>query len=191
MSKRRVFLVQSFAIFGLAGLSVIGCSSSGSSQSKREVKTMKIESSAFEANSLIPAKYTCDGEDMSPPLSWDEPPSGTESIALIVDDPDALGSLFVHWVLYDMPATVRQLSEKIAAVSTLPNGGVQGKNDFDKFGYGGPCPPSGTHRYFFKLYALDKKLGLEPGVTKDQIVTAMDGHILAAAELIGRYQRQH
>lgn len=152
---------------------------------------MKIESSAFEANSLIPAKYTCDGEDMSPPLSWDEPPSGTESIALIVDDPDALGSLFVHWVLYDMPATVRQLSEKIAAVSTLPNGGVQGKNDFDKFGYGGPCPPSGTHRYFFKLYALDKKLGLEPGVTKDQIVTAMDGHILAAAELIGRYQRQH
>jgi len=199
--SRRLFLGQSFAIVLLAGLSLVGCTNRGrddtlttatnSSQSKTEVKTIKLESSVFKANSLIPSKYTCDGEDISPPLSWDEPPSGTQSLALIVDDPDAPGGIFVHWVLYNIPATVRQLTAEIAAVSTLPNGGVQGKNDFGKFGYGGPCPPSGTHRYFFKLYALDKKLGLEPGATKAQIMTAMDSHILAMAQLIGRYQRQH
>jgi len=199
--SRRLFVGQSLAIVLLAGLSVVACHSPGrddtlttatnSSQSKTKVKTMKLESSAFKANGFIPGKYTCDGEDISPPLSWDEPPSGTQSLALIVDDPDAPGGIFVHWVLYDIPGTVRQLTAEIAAVSTLPNGGIQGKNDFGKFGYGGPCPPSGTHRYFFKLYALDKKLGLEPGATKAQIVAAMDGHILAIAQLIGRYQRQH
>jgi Raf kinase inhibitor-like YbhB/YbcL family protein len=198
--NRRVFLGQSFATLGFLGLSVIGChtfgsgdtvaSSASSDQASQKVKTMKLESSAFEANGLIPTKYTCDGDDISPPLSWDEPPSTTQSLALIVDDPDAPGEIFVHWVLYEIPATVRQLPEKIASVATLPNGGVQGKNDFGKLGYGGPCPPGGTHRYFFKVYALDKKLGLEPGATKAQVVTAMDGHILATAELIGRYQRR-
>ena len=121
---------------------------------------MKLESTAFDANGLIPAKYTCDGEDISPPLIWDEVPKGTKSIVLIVDDPDAPGRTFVHWVIYDIPATVRQLPEKIAAVKALPNGGVQGTNDFGKLGYGGPCPPSGIHRYFFKLYALDQELSL-------------------------------
>ncbi|BAY07785.1 phospholipid-binding protein, PBP family [Calothrix sp. NIES-2098] len=151
---------------------------------------MKLESSVFAANSSIPAKYTCDGSDISPSISWDEPPTGTESLALIVDDPDAPRGTFVHWVLYDIPATVRQLPEKVASTKTLPSGGVQGKNDFGKLGYGGPCPPSGTHRYFFKLYALDKNLGLQPGATKQQILQAMDGHVLVTAELIGRYQRQ-
>ncbi|RUR86101.1 hypothetical protein PCC6912_09260 [Chlorogloeopsis fritschii PCC 6912] len=151
---------------------------------------MKLASSVLEENDFIPAKYTCDGADISPALSWDEPPPGTESFALIVDDPDAPRRTFVHWVLYDIPATVRQLSEQIATVKTLSNGGVQGKNDFGNLGYGGPCPPSGTHRYFFKLYALDKKLGLQPGATKNQLEAAMEGHILATAELVGRYQRQ-
>ncbi|MBW4630665.1 MAG: YbhB/YbcL family Raf kinase inhibitor-like protein [Iphinoe sp. HA4291-MV1] len=151
---------------------------------------MRLESKAFEADGFIPAKYTCDGANISPPLSWDEPPTGTQSFVLIVDDPYAPGETFVHWVLYDIPATVRELSENIAAVKTLPNGAVQGKNDFDKFGYGGSCPPRGTHRYFFKLYALDKQLGLEPGATKAQVVTAMDDHILAETEYIGRYKRQ-
>jgi Raf kinase inhibitor-like YbhB/YbcL family protein len=151
---------------------------------------MKLESSAFSANGLIPPKYTCDGQDISPPLSWDEPPAETQSLALIVDDPDAPGRIFVHWVLYDIPPQVRQLTEKIAPQKTLPNGGIQGKNDFGKFGYGGPCPPSGTHRYFFKLYALDRPLELASAATKDQLEAAMDGHILAAAELIGRYARQ-
>ncbi|MHC0064989.1 YbhB/YbcL family Raf kinase inhibitor-like protein [Nostoc sp. UIC 10890] len=151
---------------------------------------MKLKSTAFDANDLIPAKYTCDGEDISPPILWDEIPIGTESIVLIVDDPDAPEQTFVHWVVYDIPATVRQLPEHIATVKTLANGGVQGKNDFGKFGYGGPCPPSGIHRYFFKLYAIDKKLGLSAGANKNQLLAAIDNHILATAELIGRYKRQ-
>ncbi|MCX7594803.1 MAG: YbhB/YbcL family Raf kinase inhibitor-like protein [Fischerella sp.] len=200
MSRRRVFLQHSVSLLVFVASSVVSCGSSDNSntlitptksdRSQREVQKMNLESIAFEANGLVPAKYTCDGADISPPLKWDEPPSGTESFALIVDDPDAPGRTFVHWVLYDLPATMRQLPEKIAAVKNLPDGGVQGKNDFGKIGYGGPCPPSGTHRYFFKLYALDKKLGLQPGATKNQLEAAMDGHILAEAQLIGRYQRQ-
>ncbi|MBC1236630.1 YbhB/YbcL family Raf kinase inhibitor-like protein [Nostoc sp. 2RC] len=151
---------------------------------------MKLESSAFKSNELIPAKYTCDGKDISPPLLWDEIPIGTQTIALIVDDPDAPGRIFVHWLVYNIPNTTHQLTEHTPTVKTLPNGAVQGKNDFGKFGYGGPCPPSGIHRYFFKLYALDKSLDLATGATKNQILAAMEGHILASAELIGRYQRQ-
>ncbi|MBD2665616.1 phospholipid-binding protein, PBP family [Richelia sinica FACHB-800] len=199
MSRMRAFLPQSFSIIGLVELSAIACSSVGnknteiastpSSKLTTKGKSMKLES-VFGANSQIPAKYTCDGADISPTLSWDEPPKETQSLALIVDDPDAPRHTFVHWVLYDIPPTVRQLPEHITATKTLPNGGVQGKNDFGKLGYGGPCPPSGTHRYFFKLYALDKNLGLPPGATKEQILQAMKGHVLATAELIGRYQRQ-
>ncbi|MBW4643568.1 MAG: YbhB/YbcL family Raf kinase inhibitor-like protein [Goleter apudmare HA4340-LM2] len=152
---------------------------------------MRLASSAFAANGLIPVKYTCDGEDISPPLSWNEVPTGTQSMALIVDDPDAPGRTFVHWLVYDLPTTVHKLPEKMASSSTLPDGGLQGKNDFGKLGYGGPCPPSCTHRYFFKLYALGQKLSLAAGATKNQILAAMDGHVLATAELIGCYQRHH
>ncbi|MFM6036605.1 MAG: YbhB/YbcL family Raf kinase inhibitor-like protein [Sphaerospermopsis kisseleviana] len=151
---------------------------------------MKLTSSAFVDNGLIPAKYTCDGADISPPLNWEEIPPNTQSLALIVDDPDAPKMTFVHWVIYDIPSSVNQLPEKIVGGKTIPMGGIQGKNDFGKLGYGGPCPPSGTHRYFFHLYALDKKLNLEPGVSKNQILTAMAGHVLAKAELMGKYQRQ-
>lgn len=150
---------------------------------------MKLESTAFIANGMIPFLYTCDGQDMSPPLSWDAPPTGTQSLALIVDDPDAPGRIFVHWVLYDIPPETRQLPQAVAATATLPNGGTQGQNDFGNLGYGGPCPPSGLHRYFFKLYALDRELGLQSGATKAQLEAAMSGHILAGAELIGRYSR--
>lgn len=151
---------------------------------------MRLASNAFAANGLIPVKYTCDGEDISPPLFWDEVPTQTQSLALIVDDPDAPGRTFVHWVVYDIPPTVHQLPEKVSSANTtLPDGGVQGKNDFGKLGYGSPCPPTGTHRYFFKLYALNQKLGLTAGATKNQIVAAIDRHVLATAELIGRYQR--
>ncbi|MFN6470261.1 MAG: YbhB/YbcL family Raf kinase inhibitor-like protein [Nostoc sp. SerVER01] len=198
--KREIFIYKFMLTFGSTGLFLDSCSSgdrgntpinfSNSGQSKKEVKTMKLESSAFNANELIPAKYTCDGKDISPPLLWDKIPTETQSIALIVDDPDAPGRTFVHWVIYDIPNTICQLPENIPSVKTLPNGGVQGKNDFGKFGYGGPCPPSGIHRYFFKVYALDKSLGLAEGATKNQILAAMEGHVLATAELIGRYKRQ-
>jgi Raf kinase inhibitor-like YbhB/YbcL family protein len=148
---------------------------------------MKLESNAFSANSSIPPKYTCDGEDVSPDLRWDEPPIGTQSLVLIVDDPDAPGGTFVHWVIYDLPPETRQLPE---AVDPEQGEGVQGSSSFDRLGYGGPCPPDGTHRYFFKLYALDQPLGLALGATKDEVVTAMEDHILDTAELIGRYSRQ-
>jgi Raf kinase inhibitor-like YbhB/YbcL family protein len=155
---------------------------------------MKLESTAFSANGIIPGKYTCDGLNISPPLSWDEPPAEAQSLVLIVEDPDAPGRTFVHWVVYDIPVQVRQMAEAIPRQPTLLDarevkGGVQGENDFGRLGYGGPCPPSGTHRYIFKLYALDRELGLKPGATKDKAIAAMDGHILATAELMGRYTR--
>jgi len=192
---RRVFLRHSANLLGLAGLGVTSCSSakhhstSTQPQTTPVTKTMKLESTAFTADGMIPSQYTCDGQDISPPLGWDAPPAATQSLALIVDDPDAPGEIFVHWVLYDIPPEINQLSKSITPEPTLPGGGVQGKNDFGNLGYGGPCPPSGIHRYFFRLYALDRELGLKSGATKEQLEAAMNGHILAAAELIGRYSR--
>lgn len=153
-------------------------------------KPMKLTSSSFVDNGLIPIKYTCDGENISPPLVWDQVPPETVTLALIVDDPDAPGKTFVHWVVYDIPLTITQLSENIVSSHNIPGGGVQGKNDFHTLGYGGPCPPSGTHRYFFHLYALDKQLNFPPGANKNDIMVAMKNHLLAEAQLMGKYQRQ-
>jgi hypothetical protein len=151
---------------------------------------IKITSPAFEQEGLIPAQYTCDGEDVSPPLQWEGVPAGTESITLICDDPDAPMGTFVHWVLYDLPADVRELPESMPADATLSNGAKQGTSDFGRTGYGGPCPPGGTHRYFFKLYALDTATSLSPGATKAELLKAMEGHILAQGQLMGKYARQ-
>lgn len=152
--------------------------------------TIKVTSSAFEAGGTIPMKFTCDGPDVSPALTWNDPPSGTQSFALIADDPDAPVGTWVHWVLYDLPADARSLPESVPKQEQLHDGARQGRNDFGKIGYGGPCPPPGKpHRYFFKLYALDKKLGLKVGATKTGVEKAMQGHILAQAELMGRYSR--
>jgi len=151
---------------------------------------MKLESESFSANGMIPMEYTCEGQGISPALRWGSPPIGTQSLALIVDDPDAPNRTFVHWVLYDLPPETQNLPEGVPAQPVLEGRGTQGKNDYGQLGYGPPCPPSGTHRYFFKLYALDAPLDLAAGATKDQLEAAMDGHILAAAELVGRYQKQ-
>jgi len=150
---------------------------------------MEIKSSAFGSGEMIPAKYTCDGADFSPQLEWSGSPAGTRSFALICDDPDAPMGTWVHWVIYDIPPTATMLAEGITREKDLPGGGTQGINDFRKIGYGGPCPPGGTHRYFFKLYALDSELGLKPGVTKDQLLKAMRGHILGEAQIMGTYKR--
>ncbi len=150
---------------------------------------MEIKSSAFGSGEMISSKYTCDGADFSPPLEWSGSPAGTKSFALICDDPDAPMGTWVHWVIYDIPPTAAMLAEGITRAKDLPGGGTQGVNDFRKIGYGGPCPPGGTHRYFFKLYALDAMLGLKPGITKDQLLKAMRGHILAEAQLMGTYRR--
>ena len=152
---------------------------------------MKIQSPAFEEMKPIPSKYTCDGEDISPPLSWNDIPNGTKSLVLIVDDPDAPDPrapkmTWVHWVLYNITPETEGLSE---AVSTLPQGTMEGHNDWKKTGYGSPCPPIGTHRYFFKLYALDTILSDLGHPEKARLVKAMKGHVLAEASLIGTYHR--
>jgi len=151
---------------------------------------IKITSSAFEHEGLIPPKYTCDGADISPPLQWEAVPEGTGSIALICDDPDAPMGTFVHWVLFNLPADTKELAENIPTDRVLPNGAKQGISGFRRIGYGGPCPPSGTHRYFFKIYALDTELDLAPGAGKPDLLNAMEGHILGKGELIGKYKRQ-
>lgn len=150
-----------------------------------------LTSSAFAPGARIPTRHTCDADDLSPPLAWSDPPEGTESLALISDDPDAPVGTWVHWVIFDIPATVRSLPEGLSTAGDPDSlaGARQGTNDFRRLGYGGPCPPSGTHRYFFRLYALDTALGLKPGASRADVDRAMSGHILAEAELMGKYSR--
>ena len=151
--------------------------------------TIKVTSSAFEDQGMIPAKYTCQGQNISPPLQFEMGIEGTRSIALICDDPDAPIGTFVHWVMFNLPADTKTLAENIPAADTLKNGARQGKNDFGKTGYGGPCPPSGTHRYFFKVYALDKTIDTSVVTNKKQLLEAMQGHILGQGQLMGKYKK--
>ncbi len=146
--------------------------------------SLELTSDAFANGQSIPAKYTCTGRNISPALAWNETPSGTRSFALIMDDPDAPLGTWVHWVLFNIPAEARSLQENIdtSAMSV-------GKNSWGDLGYGGPCPPSGTHRYYFKLYALDSTLRLLPGATKEQMLQEMKGRILAQGELIGTFSK--
>jgi len=176
----------------LAGVSILlFCSCNDREQSVgAEKMEIKITSPAFDDGGLIPSKYTCDGADISPPLQWQPAPEGTRSIALICDDPDAPMGTWVHWVLFNLPADTTELAENIPPDKTLPNAARQGTNDFRRIGYGGPCPPSGTHRYFFKIYALDTQIDLSPGADKRQLLKAVDGHILGKGQLVGKYSRQ-
>lgn len=151
---------------------------------------MEIKSPAFEAGGMIPKQYTCDGQDISPPLAWTAVPDGAKSLALICDDPDAPMGTWVHWVIFNLPADLGEMSEHIPPQKTLQNGAKQGTNDFRKIGYGGPCPPSGEHRYYFKLYALDTKLNLDAGAKKADLLKETEGHILAESQLMGKYQRR-
>ena len=150
---------------------------------------IEITSTAFAEGSMIPKRYTCDGEDVSPPLAWTGVPDGTKSLALICDDPDAPMGTWVHWVLFNIPVDIKELPTSVPPQKVIESGAKHGINDFRNFGYGGPCPPGGTHRYYFKLYALDTEIDLEPGITKAQLLKAMEGHILAQGQLIGRYKR--
>jgi Raf kinase inhibitor-like YbhB/YbcL family protein len=152
--------------------------------------SFNLESNAFQNGGDIPQKFTCDGTDVSPPLVWGDAPSGTKSLALIADDPDAPGGTWVHWVMYDIEPQTVLLREGMAKTESIPGTGKQGLNDFGKIGYGGPCPPPGkSHRYYFKLSALDTKLHLRPRATKRDVEQAMKGHILSQTELMGRYKR--
>lgn len=151
---------------------------------------LEIKSLAFESGSAIPRQYTCEGKDVSPPLSWKDSPAATISFALISDDPDAPMGTWVHWVIYNIPGTSDHLSEGVPPSENLSDGTRQGFNDFPSIGYGGPCPPPGKpHRYFFKLYCLDTKLNIKGKVTKEALLLAMKGHVLAEASLMGIYKR--
>jgi len=149
-----------------------------------------LSSASFGNGGGIAKKFTCDGEDVSPQLSWTEPPPGTESFALLADDPDAPVGNWNHWILWNLPKGSRSLAESISKAARLPDGTEQGVNDFRKVGYNGPCPPPGQpHRYYFKLFALDTKLDLKQNARKPELEAAMRGHILAQAEWMGRYGR--
>jgi len=150
----------------------------------------ELTSSAFKSGDPIPRRYTCEGEDLSPPLHWSVPPAATKSLVIIADDPDAPVGTWVHWVIYDLPLDLRGLTEAVPPKDRLPNGALQGLNDFKRVGYGGPCPPPGKpHRYYFTLYALDVTLNLKPRTTKAQVLDASKGHVLAEAQLMGRFGR--
>jgi Raf kinase inhibitor-like YbhB/YbcL family protein len=149
-----------------------------------EKKFMEIKSDVFKNGEKIPPKYTCDGENVSPPLSFGDIPPETVSLVLIMDDPDAQGGIFDHWIAWNIPAETGEIPE-----NGIPTEAVFGRNGFGTENYGGPCPPSGVHRYFFRLYALDTALGLEAGSNKDELKNAMEGHVLADAELFGVYGR--
>src|SRR5437870_8658837 len=178
-------------------LLLMGCAGSrqpppappNANRGEKEMSGIKLTSSAFKEGEPLPRTYTCDGPDVSPGLEWSGVPKSAKTLAIICDDPDAPSGDWVHWVLYNLPAENIGLVENTPATESLRAGGFQGKNDFEKIGYGGPCPPSGTHRYFFKTYALDVELPLKAGATKVEVDKAMAGHVVAQAQLMGTYRR--
>jgi Raf kinase inhibitor-like YbhB/YbcL family protein len=185
MKKISLFLIS------IGILSVCVCAKDADvKKGATKMDSLTITSTAFKHMQPIPPQYTCDGADRSPPLSWSALPPAAKSIALICDDPDAPAGTWVHWVVYDLPPTADSLQENIPKIDTVPGGGKQGKNDFHRIGWNGPCPPGGTHRYFFKMYALDTMLNLPAGKTKSEIEKAMKGHILAQGQLMGTYARK-
>lgn len=152
--------------------------------------TIAITSPAFDAGEMIPSRHTCDGEDLSPPLTWSGVPAGTGSWALVCDDPDAPAGVWVHWVLYGLPADTRELPEGVPPEETVLGGARQGRNDFQRLGYGGPCPPpNGEHRYQFTLYAVDCEVDLPAGATKDELLEEIQGRVVGGGRLVGRYRR--
>lgn len=188
--KNRRFIFSFFILLFVLCLAAILPAGCTSEQPPQVQATLSLSSAAFQDGGIIPVKYTCQGQDISPPLSWSEPPAGTQSLAIIVEDPDAPGGMFTHWVLFNIPPDNRGLNEAASPQARLPGGVREGKNDFGKIGYGGPCPPSGkAHRYQFNLYALDTTMNLESGASRKQVLDALEGHTLARGQLTGLYQR--
>jgi hypothetical protein len=181
-----VWLLAAVAVAS-AGLIFLAPSVSNGQQASGK---LVLKTTAFQPGGNIPKQFTCDGADASPALSWSDPPPGTRSFTLIMDDPDAPGATFAHWVAYNLPPSTRHLPERVPGNGEMRSGGMQGVNDFPKTGYGGPCPPPGkAHRYFFRLYALDSMLNLKAGAHRAEVDRAMKGHVLAQAELLGMYGR--
>lgn len=179
----KIFFITLFVILCETGIQT------GFSEGEGHTLGLDMRSSAFEEGEIIPNKFTCDGEDISPPLSWTHPPDGTKCIVLICDDPDAPMGTWVHWVLFGVSPDTLELPEGISNEKEVLGGARHGLNDFRKYGYGGPCPPGGTHRYLFRLYAVDEQVDLNAGATKDEVLNAIEGHILAEGKLMGLYSR--
>jgi hypothetical protein len=180
-------------LIGLSLLIIGACAGAARSEQRPASggSEMQLTSAAFTEGGMIPSKHTCDGDDVSPSLAWTGAPANTRAFALIADDPDAPVGTWVHWVLFNLPAALQGMPEGIPAEQNPVAGGMHGANSWRRNGYGGPCPPSGTHRYFFKLYALDAPLaGLTSRSTARDVEAAMKGHILAQGQLMGRYQRK-
>jgi Raf kinase inhibitor-like YbhB/YbcL family protein len=188
--KQRVLTIGAVLLAGVALLACQPNAPVANSISPQAPETIQITSTAFAPGALIPTKQTCDGKNLSPDLTWEGIPAGTQSIAMITEDPDAPFKPFTHWVLYDLPPKTRQLPAGLPPQPFLVMGGGHGKNDFGRYGYGGPCPKNGTHRYIFKLYALDKLLDLPAGATKTEVLAAIAGHVKATGELMGKYSRK-
>ena len=193
MAKKRQRMVCPGMVLAIVFLATAFCrgNDQATTNEGRSNMALEISSPAFAGGQTIPTKHACDGNDVSPPLSLDGVPPGTKTIALICDDPDAPGGTWVHWVLYNVPVTVSELSEGIPTRDVIPSGARQGLNDFGRIGYRGPCPPRGSsHHYFFRLYALDAELSLKARATKKDLTDAMKGHILAEGQLMGTYRRK-
>jgi Raf kinase inhibitor-like YbhB/YbcL family protein len=208
MSCAKVFARAAGPAVGITGLLMLlasaGCWRTDSLPAEDPGRlTIQLRSPAFAEGGMIPKTFTCDGSDRSPPLEWSGVPGSARALALICDDPDAPGGTWSHWVVFNLPSQVKALREGVPAEETIPEASTegsgpvveklpqarQGKNDFGKTGYGGPCPPSGTHRYFFRLYALDTRLELGSTATRAEVFKAIEGHILAEGRLMGKYQR--
>ena len=191
MFRRRSVLAALLVL--LTAVTIVACASRGEPSLSGEApeSDLTLTSPAFAGGEPIPQRYTCDGADVSPPLSWSGAPAGTVSFALIVDDPDAPVGTWVHWVLYNIPADLRGLGEDLPAGERLDDGSIHGRNGWGNLGYGGPCPPPGSaHTYAFKLYALDTTLDLKPGVKKRAVTSAIEDHLLGRAVLTGTYSRE-
>lgn len=169
------------------------CSGSGPHSERTEASSptgFRIESPAFKEGQMIPSRFTCKGEDISPALHWTAPPAGTRSFVLIAEDPDAPGGVWTHWVVFNLPASARAMPENVPKQGDVPGGGLQGLNSFGHIGYGGPCPPPGNpHHYFFRLYALDTMLSLKAGASKQDVLNAAKGHMLGQAHWMGLFAR--
>ncbi len=184
-------------LIGLVLILLSGCRSPNDSQpinpqqpASNAKPQIKVTSNAFTDGAMIPAKYSCDGENASPHLKWENMPANAKTIAIIADDPDAPGGTWVHWLIFNLPANVKELPDGVAPEGNASAVARQGTNDFKKIGYGGPCPPSGVHRYFFKVYGLDTELSLNAGATKEDLMKAMEGHVVAEGQIVGKYEKK-
>jgi Raf kinase inhibitor-like YbhB/YbcL family protein len=185
-----MFVQRNFLFAAILGGLVFSACSKESNSTGSQIAKLQVTSTAFSAGQTIPQKYTCSGDDVSPPLTWTLPPAGTKSVAVIVQDADAPGGVFTHWVIFDLPSDTVRLDENVPKMETLPSGAKQGINDFKKIGYSGPCPPPGKpHHYHFKIYALDMQLNLTASVSGKDLLAAMNGHVLAEGELTGTFGR--